>query len=347
MAALRSKEDGRDQAATDVLLDALPPIEPDSSVLVIDDRSGRVARDLAQRRLKVTPWSRYADSQPGTPWPAGGPYDAATLRLPRSKEALGLNLHAAAAQLKPGAPLWVYGANDEGIKSAPRRISPLLGEVEVVDARRHCRVLAMTRPAIIEGLHDSLSGFRRSLLLPLPDGPRDVVSYPGVFAGGKLDPGTEMLLEALPPLEAGARVLDFACGAGIIAGCLARKWPEIATWMTDIDAIAMAAAAENAPSASAICGDRWGSIQGSRQFDRIVSNPPIHEGKGRTYGVLTDLIEGAPARLRPGGQLWIVTQRQIPVDRLFKETFRKVTLAKENSRYRVWWGQGRKKKKKQ
>lgn len=343
MAALRSREDGRDQAATGVLLDALPPIEPESAVLVIDDRSGGVGRDLAQRRLTVTSWSRYAtSSQPGTPWPSGGPYDAATLRLPRSKEALLLNLHAAAAHLKPGAPLWVYGANDEGIKSAHRRITPLLGEVEVIDARRHCRVLAMTRPATIEGLHGSLSSFRRSLQLPLPDGPRDVASYPGVFARGKLDPGTAMLLEALPPLEAGMRVLDFACGAGMIAGCLARKQPEADLWMTDVDAIALAAAAENVPTASVICGDRWGSIQGSRQFDRIVSNPPIHEGKGRTYGVLNDLIEGAPARLRPGGQIWIVAQRQIPVDRVLTETFRKVTLAKEDSRYRVWSGQGRK-----
>ena len=253
-----------------------------------------------------------------------------------------MNLHAAAAHLKPGAPLWVYGANDEGIKSAHRRIAPLFGEVEVVDARRHCRVLAMRRPETIEGLHSSLSAFRRSLQLPLPDGPRDVASYPGVFARGKLDPGTAMLLEALPPIEAGMRVLDFACGAGIIAGCLERQQPEAALWMTDVDAIALTAATENVPSASGICGDRWGSIQGSRQFDRIVSNPPIHEGKGRTYGVLTDLIEGAPARLRPGGQLWIVAQRQIPVDRVLQETFRKVTLAKEDGRYRVWWGQGRK-----
>ena len=198
MSVLRSKEDGRDQAAAGVLLDALPPIEPNSTVLVIDDRSGGVGRDLTKRRLSITPWSRYAlGSQPGTPWPSGGPYDAATLRLPRSKETLTMNLHAAAAHLKPGAPLWVYGANDEGIKSAHRRIAPLFGEVEVVDARRHCRVLAMRRPETIEGLHSSLSAFRRSLQLPLPDGPRDVASYPGVFARGKLDPGTAMLLEAL------------------------------------------------------------------------------------------------------------------------------------------------------
>ena len=151
-----------------------------------------------------------------------------------------------------------------------------------------------------------------------------------------------MLLEALTPIEAGMRVLDFACGAGIIAGCLSRQQPAAELWMTDVDAIALAAAAENAPAASGICGDRWGSIQGNRQFDRIVSNPPIHEGKGRTYGVLTDLIEGAPDRLRPGGQLWLVAQRQIPVDRVLKETFRKANLAREDGRYRVWWGQGRK-----
>lgn len=343
MSALTSREDGRDKAATEVLIDALPPIDPGSSVLVIDDRTGTVGRELTGRNLNVTPWSRLArGSRVGQAWPEGGDYDAATLRLPRSKEALTLALHAAASRLRPGAPLWVYGANDEGIKSAHKRISPLLGPVDVLDARRHCRVLEASRPESIDGLKDSLAAFKRALTLPLPDGERDVVSYPGVFAKGRLDPGTAMLLGVLPPLEDGARVLDFACGAGIIAGFVARRHPEVALWMTDVDAIALAAAVENAPTATALCGDRWGSIQGSRQFDRIFSNPPIHEGKGRTYDVLNELISGAPARLRPGGQLWVVAQRQIPVDKVMEETFRKVTLAAEDTRFRVWWGQGRK-----
>jgi 16S rRNA (guanine1207-N2)-methyltransferase len=342
MTALQSREDTREQSAAEVLLDAIPPLDPGASVLVIDDRIGAVGRELTGRRLKVTPWSRFASgSHPGQAWPAGGDYDAATLRLPRSKEALMMALHAATARLRPGAPLWVYGANDEGIKSAPGRMEPLLGPVDALDARRHCRVLEATRPETVPGLLGTLADFRRTLHLPLPDGEREVVSYPGVFAKGRLDPGTEMLLRALPLLEKGARVLDFACGAGIIAGYLARISPDAALWMTDADAIALAAAAENAPTATALCGDRWGAIQGNRQFDRIVSNPPIHEGKGRTYGVLNDLIEGAPARLRPGGQLWVVAQRQIPTDKVLSETFRKVTLAAEDGRYRVWSGQGR------
>ena len=343
MSALTSREDGRDNAATEVLIDALPPIEPGGSVLVIDDRTGTVGRELTGRSLSVTSWSRLArGSRAGLAWPEEGAYDAATLRLPRSKEALELALHAAACRLRPGAPLWIYGANDEGIKSAHKRISPLLGPVNVLDARRHCRVIEATRPESADGLSTSLEAFKRTLTLTLPDGERDVVSYPGVFAKGRLDPGTAMLLGALPPLEDGARVLDFACGAGIIAGFVARKHPEVALWMTDADAIALAAAVEHAPTATALCGDRWGSIQGSRQFDRILSNPPIHEGKGRTYDVLNELISGAPARLRPGGQLWLVVQRQIPADKVMEETFRKVSLAAENTRFRVWCGQGRK-----
>jgi hypothetical protein len=34
------------------------------------------------------------------------------------------------------------------------------------------------------------------------------------------------------------------------------------------------------------------------------------------FRVLTALLEGAPARLRPGGSLWIVAQAQVPVGRL-------------------------------
>ena len=347
MTELTACPDNRSSIASSVLLDSLPPIEPDSTVLVIDDRGGEVTRDLISRRLKVTSWSRYAVGKvPGTPWPAEGIVDAATLRLPRSKEALEFALHAAASRLKPGAPLWVYGANDEGIKSAHRRIAPLFGETMTVDARRHCRVVEATRPEQIDGLKATLAEFQRTLRLPLPDGERDVVSYPGVFAKGKLDPGTAMLLGALPELTPEMRVLDFACGAGLIAGAIVRKYPETPVWMSDVDAISLEAALANVPTATATCADRWEGIEASRQFDRIISNPPIHEGKGRTYGVLTDLIAGAPARLRSGGQLWVVTQRQIPTDRVLKETFKKVTLATEDSRFRVWYAQGRLRRKK-
>ena len=326
-----------------VLLDALPDLEPGERVLVIGDQAGMVGPELSRRGLVVSAWQRFAHgSREGSPWPEGGPYDAATLRLPRSKAALDMALHAAAAHLKADAPLWVYGANDEGIKSVSTRIEPLLGDTETLDTRKHCRVVEAIRPAQIEGLKVSLAEFRQeqALTLVLPgrteDLTRTFVSYPGMFAKGGLDDGTRLLLSVLPTLKAGARVLDFACGAGVIAAAVQHRQPDAEVWLTDADAVSVAAARENVPSAQVLCGDGWARIPAVRHFHAIFSNPPIHAGKGRSYDVLQDLIQGAPARLRDNGQLWLVTQRQVPVQETLEATFHQVRLAAEDPRYRVW-----------
>ena len=69
-----------------------------------------------------------------------GQYDAATVRLSKDKSAFEMAIHAVLSVLKPDAPLYIYGANDEGIKSVPRRLRDLCGELTVIEARRHARL---------------------------------------------------------------------------------------------------------------------------------------------------------------------------------------------------------------
>ena len=334
---LSAKPNTRDDDATTVLLDALPPLPQGGSVLVVGDRTGRIAPDLTNRALKVHSWDRHAvGDRPASPWPAPGLYDAATIRLPRAKAELEMTLHAVASVLRPSAPIYVYGANDEGIKSVSRRISPLLGETVPIESRKHCRVLEALRPAELPSLKSRLSDFRERLTLTLPSGPVEHTSYPGVFAKGLLDPGTLALLAALPSLSPKTRMMDFACGAGVIGGALRRKRPEIDVWMTDADAVSVAAARENVPEATMFCGDAWSAVPLRRQFHLIVSNPPIHTGKGRDYSTLNELVSGAPLRLRDKGQLWLVVQRQIPADTPLNATFGRVRMVWQDSRYRVW-----------
>ena len=58
----------------------------------------------------------------------------------RSKDALELYLHGAAGVLEPGSPIWLYGANDEGIRSAGKRLTSLFDDVTTIGTRRHCRI---------------------------------------------------------------------------------------------------------------------------------------------------------------------------------------------------------------
>jgi 16S rRNA (guanine1207-N2)-methyltransferase len=269
-------------------------------------------------------------------WPEAEACGAAVVRLPKGKEALSFSLDAVVSVLVPGAPVFLYGANDEGIRPAGKRMKLLFEDVETIATRRHCRVFQGVRPASPEGLKGSLQAHRRVVPVVIDGESFDYVVYPGVFAKGSLDAGSEALLRIVDGLPEGARILDFASGAGMLSMVLARRHPTASFQLIDSDAVAVAAARENVPGALVLNGDSWGRLPSYRRYDAIVSNPPIHTGKGRDYTVLTRLVEGAQARLLPKGVMWLVVQRQVPVQAMIEESFDDVSVAWEDQRFRVW-----------
>jgi 16S rRNA (guanine1207-N2)-methyltransferase len=73
--------------------------------------------------------------------------------------------------------------------------------------------------------------------VPLAEGPLKV-SLPGVFSHGRLDRGTELLLEHLDKLPSG-HLLDFGCGAGVLGAAVKRRYPHNPATL-DVDAFAAA-----------------------------------------------------------------------------------------------------------
>ena len=326
----------REDTLTEVLLGALEL--PDGvHVLVIDDGPDTIGAVLEDRGHAVTRWWRMATLQHGAAaWPPEGPFGAATVRLSKDKQAFEMAVHAALSVLDSGAPVVIYGGNDEGIKSVPKRLADLLPGLETVDARRHCRVLEAPRPEEPTGLKTSLAAFARTEGLAFDDAPVSHTAYPGVFAKGGLDAGTAALLRAIPDPPAGSSVLDFACGAGVIAGALQRRVPDLKLQLMDADAVAAEAARRNLPDALVRVGASWSSLPAYQRYDRIVSNPPIHDGKERDYSVLQRLLDGAPGRLVDEGELWLVLQGQVPVSEELWLRFDEVEEVWSDTRFKVW-----------
>lgn len=306
---------------------------PATRALVIDDLEGELERELIKQGVAVARWCRFSfEGQPGQPWPAPGPYDAVYLRLPRIKAAFELAVEAAASELGPGGTLWVYGANDEGIKSADKVMARCFMGIATRETKRHCRVLS-GRLDRQKPFKAPLTAWAEAVTLPFGEA---WVSYPGVFAKGGLDEGTKLLLEALPDPQPGAKVLDYAAGMGVISRWCALAQPECALWMLEADAIALEAAKLNVPNAHALLSDAWHSVDGALRFDLIVSNPPIHRGKSEDFSALLALIDAAGQRLLPSGELWLVVQRQVPLESMLKERFGLVEVKSQDGRFTVW-----------
>jgi 16S rRNA (guanine1207-N2)-methyltransferase len=268
-------------------------------------------------------------------WAPEGTFAAAVVRLPRGKQALEMVLHAVAARLPAGAPLWLFGANDEGARSSGGRLAPLFEAPETVDTRRRCRVLRATRgdaPA-----RGAIDDWATPVEIPLPGGPETLLSWPGLFAHGRLDPASAMLIDALPALDLQGAVLDFGCGAGALSAGARRLAPGCALTLLDADPLAVHAARLNLPCAAVYRGDGWGDLPPGR-FDRVISNPPFHAGRAEDFSVFEGLVRGAPERLGPGGALALVTQRTAGVGPLLRGVFRHVEVLSEDSHFQVWRG---------
>jgi 16S rRNA (guanine1207-N2)-methyltransferase len=298
-----------------VMADVLRAEERAAPVLFAGESAGALAT-----LFNGTSWSRS-----DAPWPPDGAFGAAVLDLPLTREAYRMAVHALAARLPSGAPLFVYGANKAGIKSADGVLAQCCEGIETVATRNHARIWRGQRNAASPMGH--LSDWRAVSPIEIVGRRYEWVSYPGVFAQGRLDAGTALLLYHLPPVH-GLKVLDFGAGTGVIARALLDRGAKVS--LVEPDALSREAALENVPEAEILTG----GIPPRRRYDLIVSNPPLHRGKEMDLSVVTRLIAEAPRHLQRDGALLIVTQKTIPVPRLAAPAA--VQLRAEAGGYRVW-----------
>ncbi len=326
----------RDEAAVALALAELEAAPPQGAVLVVEDPQDDLAQAVRRGGGAVESWHRRAGpGRIGAPWPPPGPFELAAIRLPKAKDEMEMALHAAASVVRPGGRIWLYGAKDEGIRSAARRVEPLLGRVATLAVGGHARLLEARRPEVVPDLRDALRDWRGVFELDTPWGRARWVSYPGAFAHGRLDAGTALLLRNLPPLRDDARVLDYGAGTGILAAGVLHASPASEVVLLEPDAVAAEAARENVPAGTVVVGAGWADAPAGR-FDAIVSNPPYHQGKRETLAEVEALVAGSRAALAGRGVLRFVVQRRLPVEALLASDFRRVEVVADEGPYRVW-----------
>jgi 16S rRNA (guanine1207-N2)-methyltransferase len=333
----RWAEDPAD-AASQLIVSALADLALSGSVLLVDAAAATLA-EARRRGLLSVPWSRRCDSDTSpeavAAWPPQGRFDSALIRLPKTKSEFDMTLHAAVSVVRAEGPIFVYGGNDEGIKTIAKRMDDLTPGVETIAVRGHGRILRAIRPATPSALKPSLADWREVHTLALAGITRSWITYPGVFVDGAIDPGTALLLAHLPPLPDEARVLDFGCGSGVIAAHTLARYPRAQCTLVDNDTVALAAASENVPAARCVAGTSLAAA-GRVRYDLVVSNPPLHVGTREDTRTLEALIKDAPRHLRPTGQLVMVVQRRIALTRSLESVFSAVSVLADDGRYRVW-----------
>ena len=311
----------------DMLRDlALPP-----STLAIVHSTGNADYLSFIAERKATLWTTVAGlPQAPQPWPDTGQYDAVILPLPANRETFSFCLMAACSVLAPNGTLYLFGHNDTGIKSSQSLLALHFSKVQLLSIGGHGRLYAASAPVRQDY---TLASLQQASLLALPNGTARLTIYPGLFAKGKLDNATAFLLEHLPPIAQQARVLDFACGIGVIAKAVQQMQPNARLTMVDHDALAMAAAGINLPGAERQCVKTPAQIIGS--YDLIISNPPIHDGQLLSYNIVEQLITELPRLLALKGAAYLVAQITVPIAKMAAQNKLAATEVAANKSFRI------------
>ena len=277
------------------------------------EQSGRPVRIFTQNHGDFRWHSAAAENTRFGLLPALGELPCAViLNLPREKDLLTLMLHALSSGLSPDSRLWLVGENKAGIKSARRHLKRFFRHVSKLDSARHCVLFEAAQP--LAGESFDLVAYTENWQAAYAGHSLDVVSLPGVFAHGRLDAGSRLLLNALEPLQPAGNILDFACGSGVIGCCLLTTTAGITLTLLDVSALAMESSRQtlelNALQAHLLPSDGLARAEG--RFDWIVSNPPFHRGVHNDLDIAAIFFAKAGTFLTENGRIIIVCNRHLP-----------------------------------
>lgn len=332
-------------AADELLLASVEPCLEEAGIsgkprtLVVDDQFGALSLGLAgfapvlvaDSAALSGALSHNAGLNPGLPalsglhnWqcPPAGPFDLVVLRIPRQASYLAWLLRWLNTVLAENGRILAGGM----IKHLPERsVDVFSGAVvteAVLPAKKKARVVVCRRgEAMPDGWQEAWKGYS------VPGLGHTIEALPAVFAREKLDIGTRELLPFIAPamarLPEGARVMDLACGNGILGLLALSCQSRVDLHFSDVSSQAMVSVARNLKR-SGMAARLWhqdGIADEAPAFDLILLNPPFHEGGVVGDHIAVRLFRAVADHLAPEGRLLLVGNRHLGYHQTLKRYF--------------------------
>lgn len=232
--------------------------------------------------------------------------------------------------LSPEGRLSVAAPKDQG-GSRLRKELEAFGCQPVEEARRHHRILTCRRPVVPLGLEPAIAEGSPRLHRGL-----GLWTWPGVFSWDRIDPGSAMLVKALPPLA--GKGADLGAGIGFLSHAVLTSPKVESLALIDIDRRAIEAARRNVTDPRA--SFHWADVRAADielgSLDFVVMNPPFHDGGTEDKLLGQTFIRQAAALLRRSGTLWLVANRHLPYEAVLGEVFKTATPRGDTGAYKIF-----------
>ncbi|MCH2159569.1 MAG: class I SAM-dependent methyltransferase [Oleiphilaceae bacterium] len=308
-----------------------PPSEPTNNVFAIHDvvtfnyRTYKAFEEFDKENIVF-----------GIP-ETGDRYDGIILFMPKSKPELELYLDLAASVLADHGKLYLLGEKKSGIASGAKRLAAHSKECVKIDSAKHCQLWEASGVSATNAfdIQDYFEVFDFQLD---QENKLQLAALPGVFASGRLDEGTALLLEQdIRRLK--GRTLDFGCGCGVISVAIKTLNPDIDVESIDINWFALETTKKtlslNGLTASVYASDGWDEVKG--RVNGVVTNPPFHQGVSTEYMTTESFIKTAKDKMARYAPMYIVANNFLRYPELITSVFGRCSDVGRNNKFAVYY----------
>ncbi len=330
-------------------------VAPDASVLVVQDHFGALALHTWEHKPLLLTDSLMAEQVTKSNLQANGidpaglqftdpltfaaekrerPFDVVLLKIPRQREYLRMLLHIIRPHLNENTLFLAAGMVKHVAPDARKDMADIIGASEVMRVWKKAIVIRCTfepNRIIPE------AQFRESFKLPELD--RTLCAWPSVFAAGKLDMGTRLLMEFMPSSNDVKTIADLGCGSGVLSIAAARTYPAAKIIAVDESALAVASLRagleQNSDLEIAVHrADGLGEFEDST-FDLVICNPPFHAEAALSLSETTRLLPDVARALTDEGEFRMVGRTSMPYVRHLSEYFNEVETVTKRSGFSI------------
>ena len=237
-------------------------------------------------------------------------------------------------RVEPGGWIVVCGDKKLGVDSFRKWVGNI-AEISDRLSKNHAVAFWLQRPA-------DLTNDFISALKPLATDIDDVFrTEPGMFSHGAIDKGSALLVPHMEKIVFG-QVADLGAGWGYLAAQslkYADRLKGIDLFEADYEALEAARGNLERLGASVPVSFNWFDVTSEKLtgiYDTVIMNPPFHEGRATDMSLGQTFIAAAASRLKIGGRLLMVANRQLPYEATLKGLFKNVTVLEEANGFKIF-----------
>ena len=249
---------------------------------------------------------------------ASGSFDLCLALGSKQRDENFIQFAAALDALKEGGTFLCCLPKELGAGRFEKELKRAGGEA-LLYVKNHCRVFGLKRSA---PLNEAVVASWRALRELRPVETTGLLSRPGIFGWDKIDKGSQLLVDHLPPLR--GKVADFGSGYGFLARHILTAPDVTELHLFEAEKLALDASRLSFKDAGTKLHFHWQDLAcacAEKNFDAIVANPPFHTGKQMNIALGEKFIETAAAALKRGGEFYMVANSTLPYERTLKKYF--------------------------